>query len=75
MFSAVAPSCGDTDEPHLSRQATGRNQNVTTSYPAVLLLLLEFSFNVIPYFTSYFWLDMTMMLMTVCEMTKDQTKA
>lgn len=59
MFSAVAPSCGDTDEPHLSRQATGRNQNVTTSYPAVLLLLLEFSFNVIPYFTSYFWLDMT----------------
>lgn len=59
MFSAVAPSCGDTDEPHLSRQATGRNPNVTTSYPAVLLLLLEFSFKVIPYFTSYFRLDMT----------------
>lgn len=53
MFSAVAPSCGDTDEPHLSWQATGRNRNGTTSYPAVLHLLLEFSFNVIPYFTSF----------------------
>lgn len=36
-----------------------KSKNVTASYPAVLLLLLEFSFNLIPYFTFYFWLDMT----------------
>lgn len=27
-FSAVAPSCGETDELHLSLQDTGTNQNI-----------------------------------------------
>ncbi len=39
-FSAVAPSGGDTDELHLSLYATGTNQNVTMSYPPVLLFII-----------------------------------
>lgn len=77
-WSAVTPSCGDTDEMHLSLPATGTNENVARSYPLELLLsyLLLSPFIVIPYiWWDRFLCDLNSMFLTVCEKTKDQTKA